>query len=534
MTSYAFDNASQALPHLMRNVLIYGFPVPSRNGDCKELTHVQIKLEKPGTGYITTPERRVSVAAQIAETAWILAGRSDVEWLSRYLPRAVDFSDDGKTWRGGYGPRIRAFGDDPLGSPGVDQLQHVIELLKEDPNTRRAVINIYDPLADTEPGKDIPCNNWLHFLARDGKLTLHVATRSNDLMWGWSGINAFEWNILLQVVAGLTGLKPGGIVFSISSLHLYESHFGRAKKIVNADQALSNRQHPPAPLFTAGEVSSVSDLDALLERWFDVEKMIRDYADGVTGAKDRFRVTEAICAIEEPMLQSWLWVLLAWNKWEDTVAQKIYGTDLAVALKNSPKRKKPAPALSTTESKTPTPPDFLQYVIQLHAEKDAAYGDSWQRRGEQIGIMANIARKADRLGVAGGGDSSADTAVDMMVYLVKYVVWLDRMGANEPMTGPAHQTAVENILRRISANAVFAGATIQRSAYVEELKTRFDHLEKLVTKNAGATAKAVIVGRMAVQAYNLAGSLWMAEESWKLNNATRPFNGYADTEGETK
>ena len=200
-----FTSATEALPHLLNNLLVGGSVIPSRNGETRELTMQHITVDQTTDPYIATPGRNVSLPAQIAETMWILAGRSDVEWLSNYLPQAPKFSDDGKTWRGGYGPRLRGWSVDAFahgpGEDNVDQLKYIIDLLREDPDTRRAVFTIYDPSTDSQPGKDIPCNNWVHFLARDGKLHAHVAIRSNDVMWGWSGINSFEWSILNQVVA---------------------------------------------------------------------------------------------------------------------------------------------------------------------------------------------------------------------------------------------------------------------------------------------------------------------------------------------
>ena len=211
-----FSSATEALPHLLNKLLTAGSVIPSRNGGTRELTMQHITIDQTTDPYITTPGRNVSLPAQIAETMWILAGRNDVEWLANYLPQAPRFSDDGKTWRGGYGPRLRKFAgiDD-----NIDQLKYIIDLLREDPDTRRAVFTIYDPATDSRPGKDIPCNNWVHFLARDGKLHAHVAIRSNDAMWGWSGINSFEWSILNQVVAAYAGLHPGTITYDISSLH---------------------------------------------------------------------------------------------------------------------------------------------------------------------------------------------------------------------------------------------------------------------------------------------------------------------------
>lgn len=63
-------------------------------------------------------------------------------------------------------------------------------------------------------------------------------------------------------------------------------------------------------------------------------------------------------------------------------------------------------------------------IARLHEDKGKAYAGSWCKRGERFSIIPNIVRKADRLGVSGAGDSSADTFIDLLVYLVKYEAWL--------------------------------------------------------------------------------------------------------------
>lgn len=69
-------------------------------------------------------------------------------------------------------------------------------------------------------------------------------------------------------------------------------------------------------------------------------------------------------------------------------------------------------------------------VRRLHAEKDAAYGPSWKRRGEIISVLANIARKVDRLEQVAAGASITrdenvlDTATDLLVYALKYQTFL--------------------------------------------------------------------------------------------------------------
>lgn len=78
-----------------------------------------------------------------------------------------------------------------------------------------------------------------------------------------------------------------------------------------------------------------------------------------------------------------------------------------------------------------TPRDeFREAVTRLHRAKDAAYRDAWKRRGEVISILANIARKVDRLeyGIdrtpAAPDESQFDTAADLLVYCLKYQAYL--------------------------------------------------------------------------------------------------------------
>ena len=74
--------------------------------------------------------------------------------------------------------------------------------------------------------------------------------------------------------------------------------------------------------------------------------------------------------------------------------------------------------------------DFRKAVRTLHREKDKVYRDAWKKRGEVLSILANIARKVDRLEYAFDGASNArdesllDTAVDLFVYCLKYQTYL--------------------------------------------------------------------------------------------------------------
>ena len=73
---------------------------------------------------------------------------------------------------------------------------------------------------------------------------------------------------------------------------------------------------------------------------------------------------------------------------------------------------------------------FVLAIRRLHQAKDAAYRDSWKKRGEVISVLANIARKVDRLEYVIAGapatrdESLLDTAVYLFVYGLKYQCFL--------------------------------------------------------------------------------------------------------------
>lgn len=463
-----FGNVNEALPVLMDELLADGEEFGSRGGRTLELTHIGITLTRPWQREIVLPERKASIAAQIAETMWVLAGRTDVDWLSHYLPRALDFSDDGATWRAGYGQRLRNY-------QGVDQLAYIVDTLRASPGSRQAVAVLWDPTVDTTPGKDIACNNWLNFSSRLGHLDLHVGIRSNDAMWGWSGINAFEWSALQEIVAGMLGLRVGALHFSVTSFHLYDIHWEKAKRIAVQE---GNFMFNDSPRFAS--VDDLDSFDSLTAEWFNLEGQIRKGAS--------YFNQRNVDEFPEPMLRSWLRVLQWWWTGDHNYLAELRNTRLYEAAKSSIQPRAGARA------KVHEPPSFLDHVNALHAEKHAAYGDSWKRRGEYM-ILANIARKIDRLG--NGADTTdetqVDTAIDLLVYLAKYRCWL--------VGSPGDPADLERMLPEFNNIQIDANNTYLESTLIDG----FAILEQTPDKDK----KVMLVDNMLERAFVLARSRWL-------------------------
>jgi hypothetical protein len=155
--------------------------------------------------------------------------------------------------------------------------------------------------------------------------------------------------------------------------------------------------------------------------------------------------------------------------------------------------------------------EFAEVVRCLHQAKDAAYRDAWKRRGEVISILANIARKADRLEYGLGGappawdESWLDTAVDLLVYCLKYQTYLADLD-----TGVARQlfgasTACQPfsdgtagfdllLLRAVPQTLEAGGLPVPQAA--AQVVSRFGDLEGCFRGLSGTQSAGVRLGRV--------------------------------------
>ncbi len=173
------------------------------------------EYERPYENILMCPSRDANPFFHYLEAMWILAGRNDVAFLKRLLPRIADYSDDGISFHGAYGYRLRhAF--------GFDQIEKAVRILRAKPDTRQVVLSIWDPIRDLgAESKDIPCNDMVLLKIRDGKLNLTVCNRSNDIVWGAYGANAVQFSILQQYLAAQIGVGVGVYTQVSDSMHAY-------------------------------------------------------------------------------------------------------------------------------------------------------------------------------------------------------------------------------------------------------------------------------------------------------------------------
>ncbi|MFE0187617.1 thymidylate synthase [Streptomyces sp. NPDC059008] len=197
-----------------------GEKVSPRGMGTREILDVSMRLTQPRARLLYAPPvRLVNPAFAVAETVWHLSG-SDAPWIFDYNTRLRRYADDGLL-RGAYGPRMRNWAGE------VDQLHRIVEILQDDPDSRRATIQLYDPARDAAGHKDVPCTLGFRFHMRSGRLHMSTTMRGQDV---WIGMpyDLFFFTTLHELVAGWLGADLGDYHHHVDSLHIYEHDLEKA------------------------------------------------------------------------------------------------------------------------------------------------------------------------------------------------------------------------------------------------------------------------------------------------------------------
>ncbi|MCW9708849.1 thymidylate synthase [Fodinibius salsisoli] len=194
-------------------------PQSSRIGPTQEILHAFISISNPRQRWICARIPAINPAFAIAEIIWILNGRNDSKFLNYWNGKLPEYAGKGDEYHGAYGYRLRK-------SFGLDQLNKAYLALKNNPNSRQVVLQIWDPNQDlpNEDGsavsKDIPCNIVAMLKVREGKLEWQQIMRSNDIILGMP-YNFIQFTTLQEIISGWLRIEVGTYNHLSDSLHLY-------------------------------------------------------------------------------------------------------------------------------------------------------------------------------------------------------------------------------------------------------------------------------------------------------------------------
>lgn len=188
----------------------------SRNGPVLVAPGIVItEYERPWERVLFSPKRDANPVFHLMESIWMLAGEEEVGWLSNFSSQIGQFAEPNGVIHGAYGNRWRNHWPS-------DQLHVIIKMLKVNPTSRQAVLQMWDPDADLEGSwRDRPCNTNIYFDCRHGVLNMTVCTRSNDMLLGAYGANVVHMSFLQELMALAIGVGVGVYRQMSNNFHLY-------------------------------------------------------------------------------------------------------------------------------------------------------------------------------------------------------------------------------------------------------------------------------------------------------------------------
>jgi thymidylate synthase len=209
-----FKNAREAFVYFYNEINDNGVVF----GDTKALFNVGFTLEHPKQKNINVlnPNRNFNLQYAEAEWQWYLSGDSSIDKLGEINgsipPIWETMADSDRKVRSNYGWQWER----------NHQLDKVVAMLKTNPETRQAVISIYDGKEISTYSKDTPCTYAVQFTILDNKLHMAVLMRSNDLWFGFCN-DQYCFASLQELVAERLSMELGTYYHFAHNLHLYNN-----------------------------------------------------------------------------------------------------------------------------------------------------------------------------------------------------------------------------------------------------------------------------------------------------------------------
>lgn len=326
MRSIYARNVNDAYAQGLSVLMTHGGVEDSRNGQVIVAPWPVVTVyENPRERVLFNGKRDANPFFHLFEALWMLAGRNDAAFLTRFAKQLGEYAEDDGLIHGAYGHRWRRH------FAGMDQLTLIVWRLTENPKDRQAVLAIWDPwsiieadltlggkFVEEEIGgddlagdwKDRPCNTHVYFRVReefvssgnvttaDGPTTrsvldMTVCCRSNDAIWGAYGANAVHFSVLQEYIAAAVGVEVGRYYQMSNNFHVYHNDLLNRCLQDTSDRRLYDNFTPMRMVD-----DPLTFLDECVQMCLDV--------DGLYGGKPRVKVVEVknkfIHSVAHPMM----------------------------------------------------------------------------------------------------------------------------------------------------------------------------------------------------------------------------------------
>lgn len=225
---------------LLKKIMNEGIESEDRTGvGTKSIFGHQIRIDlSKGFPMVTTRQMKLEVA--LSEILWFLSGSTDERRLAeiRYGKSREELIGRRTIWLENadnqgkslgytntdlikelgpvYGEQWRNFG-------GVDQITHLINSIKNNPDSRRHIVSAWNPPLLDKMALP-PCHCLFQFYVKNNKLSCQLYARSQDVFLG-TPTNIIGYALLTHMIAHVTGLEVGDYIHTFGDTHIYKNHY---------------------------------------------------------------------------------------------------------------------------------------------------------------------------------------------------------------------------------------------------------------------------------------------------------------------
>lgn len=280
---------------LVGKILSEGVDSSNRTGvGTKSIFGHQMRFDL-SEGFPAVTTKKLAWKAVVAELLWFIEGSTDERRLAEltYENTRDQLVDKTTIWTANadnqgvelghyndeyikelgpiYGYNWRNFDYYSNSNLGVDQLQNIIQMIKQDPDSRRIILSAWNPLllhAMTLP----PCHVMIQFRVIGGKLHSQMYQRSADVGLGVP-FNIASYSLMTHLLAQECGLDVGEFIHTIGDAHIYNNHISAMEEVMARD---------PLPLPKLVIDKSFNLIDGMTYRKFPINSVSKFTLDGYT------------------------------------------------------------------------------------------------------------------------------------------------------------------------------------------------------------------------------------------------------------
>lgn len=265
--------------NLLKKILKDGIETESRNSKVLSIFGERMIFDLSESFPLLTT-KRVGYKTVLRELLWFINGSTSNKLLNdknvhiwdgnssrEFLDsRGLDYEEGdlgpvyGFQWRH-FGAEYETCNSDYSGE-GKDQLKYVIDLIKNDPNSRRIIMSAWNPV-DLDKMALPPCHVMSQFNVDTTKkrLDCQLYQRSGDMFLGVP-FNIASYAFLTYIIAKITGYQPGKLIHILGDTHIYDSH-------IEAVSTQIKRIPYEFPKLTISD--ELNDIDNINEEYFQLK-----------------------------------------------------------------------------------------------------------------------------------------------------------------------------------------------------------------------------------------------------------------------